>query len=210
MTPDAKIILRLKKFQLNEITEHFIYLNLSKHEKVPANKLVLEKIAADELKHYHLWKNYTQVDLRPDRSRIFFYTWMARILGLTFTIKRMEKGENHAQVNYEDFIHKIPEAKSVMDEENVHEAQLIAMIEEERLNYIGSIVLGLNDALIELTGVLAGLSFALQNTRLIAVAGLITGIATAFPWLRPNIFLKRKKTSQIPLNHPFTLEYPTL
>jgi len=38
-------------------------------------------------------------------------------------------------------------------------------------------VLGLNDALVELTGTLAGLTFALKNTRLIALSGLITGIA---------------------------------
>ncbi len=40
-------------------------------------------------------------------------------------------------------------------------------------------VLGLNDALVELTGALAGLTFALQNTRLTAFAGLITGIAAS-------------------------------
>jgi VIT1/CCC1 family predicted Fe2+/Mn2+ transporter len=40
-------------------------------------------------------------------------------------------------------------------------------------------VLGLNDALVELTGALAGLSFALQNTRVIALVGLITGIAAS-------------------------------
>ena len=41
-------------------------------------------------------------------------------------------------------------------------------------------MLGLNDALVELTGALAGLSFALQDTRLVALAGLITGIAASF------------------------------
>ncbi|HOK42587.1 MAG TPA: VIT1/CCC1 transporter family protein [Thermoclostridium caenicola] len=40
-------------------------------------------------------------------------------------------------------------------------------------------VLGLNDALVELTGTLAGLTFALKNTRLIALSGLITGIAAS-------------------------------
>ena len=54
------------------------------------------------------------------------------------------------------------------------------MLEEKKLEYVGSIVLGLNDALVELTGTLAGLTFALQNTKLIAVAGLITGIAASF------------------------------
>ena len=49
----------------------------------------------------------------------------------------------------------------------------------KRLKYTGSIVLGLNDALVELTGALAGFTLALQNTQLIAMVGLITGIAAA-------------------------------
>ena len=54
------------------------------------------------------------------------------------------------------------------------------MLDEERLRYVGSMVLGLNDALVELTGSLAGFTFALQNTRLIALSGLIIGISATF------------------------------
>jgi VIT1/CCC1 family predicted Fe2+/Mn2+ transporter len=53
------------------------------------------------------------------------------------------------------------------------------MIDEDKLNYIGSVVLGLNDALVELTGALAGFTLALSNSRLIAIVGLITGIAAS-------------------------------
>jgi VIT1/CCC1 family predicted Fe2+/Mn2+ transporter len=56
---------------------------------------------------------------------------------------------------------------------------MLAMLDEESLRYTGSIVLGLNDALVELTGALAGLTLALQNSQLIALTGLITGIAAA-------------------------------
>lgn len=44
---------------------------------------------------------------------------------------------------------------------------------------MGSIVLGLNDALVELMGVLAGLTFGFQDAKLVAYSGLITGIAAA-------------------------------
>jgi len=54
------------------------------------------------------------------------------------------------------------------------------MLDEERLQYVGSMVLGLNDALVELTGSLAGFAFALQNTRLIALSGLIVGVSATF------------------------------
>lgn len=192
---DSKTTAVFKKFQLNEITEHHIYANLARCEKDANNRKVMEDIAADEKRHYTIWKQYTKEDVAPDTLKIFFFFWISRILGITFGIKLMEKGESHAQINYSSFIEMVPEAKRIMQEEGEHETQLIGMIAEERLNYIGSIVLGLNDALIELTGVLAGLSFALQNTRLIAVAGLITGIAAAFS-MAASEYLSQKEEGQ--------------
>ncbi len=50
---------------------------------------------------------------------------------------------------------------------------------KQHREYISSIVLGTNDALIELTGVLVGLSFALQQLKLVALTGLVTGVAAA-------------------------------
>jgi VIT1/CCC1 family predicted Fe2+/Mn2+ transporter len=91
----------------------------------------------------------------------------------------MELGEETAQGNYETVAKEIPEAAKYQHEENVHEEQLINMLDEERLQYAGSVVLGLNDALVELTGALAGLTLALQNVKLIALSGLITGIAAS-------------------------------
>ena len=77
------------------------------------------------------------------------------------------------------FWNPIPDLKATLEEEEKHEQELLGMIEEERLDYVGSMVLGLNDALVELTGALAGLTFAFRNTQLIALSGLITGIAAS-------------------------------
>ena len=41
-------------------------------------------------------------------------------------------------------------------------------------------VLGLNDSLVELTGSLAGFTFAMQNTKIIALSGLIIGVSATF------------------------------
>ena len=74
----------------------------------------------------------------------------------------------------------MPESIAIRGQEEEHEAALLAMLDEERLQYVGSMVLGLNDALVELAGSLAGFSFALQNTRLVALSGLIVGISATF------------------------------
>jgi VIT1/CCC1 family predicted Fe2+/Mn2+ transporter len=170
---------KLLVYQKNEITEHHIYGMLAQAVKSPENRRVLEKIANDELEHYQSWRTYTQQDVKPDQLSIWKYYWISRIFGFTFGVKLMERGEEGAQDSYEQLRGTIPEADAIIRDENEHEAALLGLLDEERLRYMGSIVLGLNDALVELTGALAGLTLALQNTRLIALTGLITGIAAA-------------------------------
>lgn len=172
-------ITQIKDFQKNEITEYHIYKRLAKKTKNQENKAILEKIADEENAHYRFWKTFTNAEVKPGAGKVIFYYLVARVLGLTFGIKLMERGESQANKNYNNFGRFIPEAIKIANEEDAHEQQLINMIQEEKLNYIGSVVLGLNDALVELTGALAGLSFALQNTRVIALVGLITGIAAS-------------------------------
>ncbi len=170
---------QLLVYQRNEITEHHIYQRLARAVKSPENRRVLGKIAADELRHYRAWRSYTQQDVEPDRLKIWRYYLISRIFGFTFGIKLMEAGEEDAQDSYEQLPGTIPEAEAIIRDENEHENALIELLDEERLRYIGSIVLGLNDALVELTGALAGLTLALQDTKLIALTGSITGIAAA-------------------------------
>jgi len=170
---------KILSFQKSEITEHHIYRKLAAIEKSTKNKEVLEKIAADELRHYQIWKKYTGRDVLPGRFTIEKYVFIARFFGLTFGLKLMEGGEGKAQEAYGEMIAGFSEASQIAADENAHEHELLAMIDEERLKYVGSIVLGLNDALVELTGALAGLTFALGNARLVAVAGAITGIAAS-------------------------------
>lgn len=170
---------KMLSFQKSEITEHFIYLKLAAIEKNAKNKTVLEKIAADELRHYEIWKKHTGREILPCRFTVAKYVWISRFLGLTFGLKLMEGGEGKAQDAYRAIASSVTEASAIAVDEDAHEHELLDMIDEERLKYAGSMVLGLNDALVELTGALAGLTFALGNARLVAMAGAITGIAAS-------------------------------
>ncbi len=166
-------------YQRNEITEHHIYNRLAVKVGDPENRRILDNIAREELRHYNIWRSHTRRDVPPDRWRIWKYYLISLVFGFTFGIKLMERGEEDAQENYEKLRGVIPEAADIIAEENQHEAALLQLLDEERLRYAGSIVLGLNDALVELTGALAGLTLALQNTKLIALTGSVTGIAAA-------------------------------
>ncbi len=176
----AEQIEQLKVLQQEEINGFHTYTRLAKIVKDKDNSQVLSRIAQEEKKHYNLWKGYTQTEVSPNRFKIALFFWVSRLFGLTFGIRLMELGEEKVQGIYKNLIDAIPEAAQVLADEEKHEDDLLNMLDEEGLRYAGSVVLGLNDALVELTGALAGLTFAFQNTRLIALAGLITGVSASF------------------------------
>lgn len=187
-------------FQQTEITEYHIYKRLSKRIKSVENAKILDQIAEDELRHYKGWKEYTKEEVQPRWFFVWFYYIVGIVFGFTFGVKLMEMGEQAAQKNYADVAKVIPEATKYQAEEDKHEHQLIEMLDEERLQYAGSVVLGLNDALVELTGALAGLTLALQNTKLIALSGLITGIAASLSMAASEYLSTRsEKTSKHPV-----------
>jgi VIT1/CCC1 family predicted Fe2+/Mn2+ transporter len=191
---------RLWKAQRNEITEHNIYNRIAASVSETGNRQVLEQIAADELRHYNAWKKYTERDAAPNWPLVWFYTFVSRVFGFTFGVKLMEQGERGAQANYAEIAKSIPDASNIHKDEHEHEEKLLAMLDEERLRYAGSVVLGLNDALVELTGALAGLTLAFQNVQLIALSGLITGIAAAMSMAASEYLSTRsEKTDKHPL-----------
>ncbi len=168
----------LLQAQRNEITEHHIYSRLAAREKDADNRKVLERIAGEELDHYHHWRSLTGSDVGPAHLKVWCYGLVAWLLGITFTVKLMEAGEGQAHENY-SVLKDVPRAGEIAASEDEHEERLIEMLDEERLKYTGAMVLGLNDALVELTGALAGFTLAFREPRLVAVAGLITGISAS-------------------------------
>lgn len=170
----------IRKMQQNELTESLIYEKISKFAKGEDNKKTLQRLAREERTHYEIWRGYTGIDMKPELGKVLKYTLIARLLGFTFAVKLMENGEKGAQNEYDLLKEEIEESVMIRQQEEEHEAALLSMLDEEQLQYVGSMVLGLNDALVELTGSLAGFAFALQNTRLIALSGLIVGISATF------------------------------
>lgn len=192
MTANKKLI---RKLQKNELSEHLIYKAIANQTKNPYDKKLLEEIANQEYSHYKIWQSISAEEIRPNPFYIFFYSFLSRTFGYTFVLKRLENGEVHAQENYEKIGREYPIANKIYKEEQVHEKYIIQMLNEKKIQYVGSMVLGLNDALVELTGTLAGLSFALQNTKLIALSGIITGISATLSMMSSEYLSKKSSGS---------------
>ena len=181
----------LIKSQKDEETGALVYEYLAKKEKDPENRKILHKMAMDETSHAKTWKSYTKKNVKADKLKILFVKVISTLLGYTFTLKMIQKDEGFAQKEYEILKQEIPEALKIQEDEHRHEGELITMLDEERLQYVGAMVLGLNDALVELTGAIAGLSFALANTKLVALSGIITGISATLSMAASNYLAEK-------------------
>ncbi|MEE3315602.1 MAG: VIT1/CCC1 family protein [Candidatus Thermoplasmatota archaeon] len=166
---------RLLKLQRMEATEAEVYRRLARMQKDPVNRSILEGISLEEERHETVIAGITGEEVRADMRKVRRQIMLARMFGFTFSVKMMEATEQDAAAEY-----RALGLDDIADEEEAHEENMIGMLDEERLRYSGSVVLGMSDALVELTGALAGLTFALQSLNLVALAGLVTGIAAAF------------------------------
>ena len=189
----------VRRMQDNEATDQRVYAALAKQASLQKNSEILEKMSHDEGLHCAVWGRYTGIEAKADMFRVWLFVVLGNIFGLVFVINLMEGGEDDSAENYRKLMEELPEARSIMEDETRHEAQLAAMIHEEKLSYISSMVLGLNDALVELTGALAGFTLALNDNRMVGMAGFITGVAATLSMAASEYLSKKADTSE---KHP--------
>ncbi len=169
----------LLQLQRGEMTGYVVYNRLAGMEKNEKNRAVLKEIAGEELAHYQLFVGHTGEDVGANRITVWVMLFLSRLFGLTFGMKMLERVESRRE-DYEALVEEVPGMRQVIEDEEEHEQILIGLIDEDRLSYMSSVVLGLNDALVELTGALAGFTLSIQNARTIALMGFITGISASF------------------------------
>jgi VIT1/CCC1 family predicted Fe2+/Mn2+ transporter len=198
-TLDSATLKTLLAFQKAEATDSIVYARMAKTEKHETHRHTLEQIARDEHDHYEVWKKYTGVEIPANRVKAAILTILMILLGYTFVLRIMERGEDRTAEAYGKLNTAIPEIEAIIAHEQEHEEKLVEMLDEERLQYVGAIVLGLNDALVELTGTIAGLTFALANTRVVALAAIITGIAATLSMGASNYLAEKAENNPHPL-----------
>ena len=186
-----KLLKTALRNQQAEVTGAIVYDRMAQREKNTANAAILRRMASDERRHAVIWQHYTGREVAAKRRQILWYGILGWLLGYTFVIKIMERDEDLTAREYADLEAEIPEMADIRREEEEHERQLQDMLDEERLRYVGAMVLGLNDALVELTGTIAGLTLALADTRLVALAGIITGVSATLSMAASNYLAER-------------------
>ena len=189
MSPELRNALR--KAEVDEKFGSLVYGFMAHREKNAENRKILEQMSLDEKRHAALWQGILQENLKPSALSLLWIKFLTIVMGFTFVVKTLQKDERFAQATYEEMQKSLPQAAAVLADERRHEKELYGMLDEERLHYVGAMVLGLNDALVELTGAIAGVTFALANTRLVALTGIVTGFAATLSMAASNYLAER-------------------
>lgn len=163
--------------QQNEINDYAIYSTLAIKDK--QNRKIFNKIANEEKTHYEFWVKITNKEIKPQRVLVLWYLLLVKIFGTSFALKTLEKREEKAKEFYKELFDVYPESRKIYQQENEHEFELIDMLNDKKLVYAGAIVLGMNDALVELAGTLSGIAFAFEKSLVVGLTGLIMGIAAS-------------------------------
>ncbi|MDL2267427.1 VIT1/CCC1 transporter family protein [Desulfovibrio sp. OttesenSCG-928-G15] len=175
----------------DEATDALVYAALARRTGNLENQRLLLVMSGDEERHRDTWKEYVDGPPKIRMWRVWLLPLLARIFGLVFTINLMERGENDAIAKYAEIGKEVPVAMDILEDEKKHEAYLVGMLKEEKLSYISSMVLGLSDALVELTGALAGFTLALNDNTMIGLAGFITGVAATLSMAASEYLAKK-------------------
>ncbi|MCS7106682.1 MAG: VIT1/CCC1 family protein [Acidilobaceae archaeon] len=174
------------EFCRDEMLDQAIYSELARRERNAEVRELLKQFAEQELRHYEFWKEVAGDCGALDRAKLSYYLWLRRFLGLTFTLKLLERHEKETIEEYKNYLPHLPEEKraqllKMIEEEESHERSLIQSLAEREnaVKYLGFVALGLADAIVEITGVHAGFLGATATTVVAGVAGLIVGVSAA-------------------------------
>jgi len=183
--------------QQNEINDYTIYKTLASYQDDQNNKIVFEKIAKEEKVHYNFWLKITKQEIQAQKFVVWWFILLVKVLGTSFALKSLEKREEGAEEFYKELFEIYPESREIYKQESEHELELIEMLKDKKLVYAGAIVLGMNDALVELTGTLSGIALAFDKSIVVGFTGLIMGIAASLSMAGSAYFEAKENPSQI-------------
>ncbi|HVB13000.1 MAG TPA: VIT1/CCC1 family protein [Nitrososphaerales archaeon] len=176
-----------KEGAADEYTDYIVYKRLaeSSRTKDPKLKEILTKLSKVEWKHYEFWIKYSPESKERPKSWAVYVTFFLRFLfGITFAIKFLEKHEDESVKRYKSVLPMIPEEDrknfdEMIADEVEHESTLMNETKGKYIKYISFVVLGLADAIVEISGIHAGSLGIYNRTELAGLAGIIAGAAAS-------------------------------
>jgi VIT1/CCC1 family predicted Fe2+/Mn2+ transporter len=146
---------------------------------------VLHELSRTEHGHFEFWRKYVP-DEQPKLARLKLYwiLFLRRFFGLTFATRYLDRHEASVVSKYQSIAPMIPESdrsafEAMVADEKEHEKAFAMKVESSAVRYIAFVVLGLADALVEISGIHAGWLGLFEKTEIAGLAGIIAGGAAS-------------------------------
>ena len=183
-----------------------IYKALAKSESSAGFRAALLRMAEYAHEDYLFWRNLSpEKQYRVTKLEVLFFKLLRKLLGRVFAARVLADRTKKIAKKYEASFGKISDPglrrglERALEREIHKEKELVIQLEESGVTFVGSIVLGVNDGLVELSGALVGFSFALHEHTLIASAGLITGVAASLSMASSAYMQARYEAAKNPM-----------
>jgi VIT1/CCC1 family predicted Fe2+/Mn2+ transporter len=186
--PNAPSLLEVAKVGCtDEYNDYAVYKRLAGYRTPKDSKLslALNRLAQTEYGHYEFWKKFIP-DFQPKLNtwKVNLILLLRTIFGVTFAVRYLERHESVVIDYYNSIANLIPQEdkqffETMLSDEQEHEKQFSEEVESSAVRYISFVVLGLADALVEITGIHAGSLGIYNSTQLAGLAGIIAGAAAS-------------------------------
>ena len=171
----------------DEYTDHLVYKRLAEsgRTKDPSSRKFFSKLSGAEHRHFEFWSKYSpQTKPQPSMSTVYMTIFLRFLFGITFAVKYLEKHEDEVVRKYKSVSHMIPESdragfEEMVSDEVEHEKTFLDQTEGKYVKYISFVVLGLADAIVEISGIHAGSLGIYSRTELAGLAGIVAGAAAS-------------------------------
>ena len=189
---------------LDEYREHRVYSALARIERNPARREVLMRLAEQERRHYEFWSRIAGgVEPRPATHIVIAYVLMRLLFGASLVAKLQEKSEKRTKAMYREALRHLTgrdreELERIIAEEESHEEAMVSQVSDVYSRYMGSLALGLADAIIEITGAHAGALGTTDSTLVAGVIGLVVGISAAISMASAAYLQAKHETGKSP------------
>jgi VIT1/CCC1 family predicted Fe2+/Mn2+ transporter len=157
-----------------------------KREHARELAVVFDELSETEYQHYQFWRKFSPsaVESKVGRLRLGEVVLIEAVLGAAFAIKFLQRHEKSTLEKYRSVENLIPEEdtrtfRKILKDEAEHEKMLAEQVPSTVLRYMSFIVLGLADAIVEISGIHAGSLGVYNSTELTGLAGIVAGAAAS-------------------------------
>ncbi|MCX7765057.1 MAG: rubrerythrin family protein [Bacteroidia bacterium] len=196
----------VSRYASEELLNVHLYQWLSQRVRSPKMQETLRTFAQQEKMHYDFWRQLLSGDAPLPKWRLRWHKFLIRLLGVSFILRLLEHKEHKTIQEYRRIAPSLPEDMRahlyrLIEDEEQHEAEFLEAIqaEETGLRYLGFIILGLSDAIIEVTGVHAGFLGVSHHPLTAGIAGLIVGFAASISMASAAYLQAKQNPSVSPL-----------